>query len=339
MDGNHIPDEDLVLFALQLLPEDRMREAKKHVDTCELCRSEIAKLQGDLAAYSMTSDIQAPSSASRERLMKQVAREPRIVPPERAPAPAPATATTIEGRAIETRAHAEAIFPARQSRTFHVEVPEDEEKPKDRRPRRAPWVLAWTGWAVAVGCSFVAGLELHQRQQIQNSVSTQRVQLNETKRQLAHAQDALATLTAPNAIQIPLHATAALKTAVPTKPGIAQSPEALVAYLAERGALVFTATHMQPAPAGKTYQLWLLLADGNPLPVGTFKPDAQGKASLMMPQLPRDIAAKTFEVTVENEGGSNTPNLPAVMSEAVPVKPRPPAPPPVQIIEGPDGTP
>ena len=59
---NHIPEDDLVLFALQLLSEDRMRQAKVHAESCDLCRSEISKLQGDLASYSMTSDIVAPSA-------------------------------------------------------------------------------------------------------------------------------------------------------------------------------------------------------------------------------------------------------------------------------------
>ena len=62
--GNHIPEDDLVLFALQLLPEDRMRQAKLHAETCDLCRTEIAKLQGDLASYSMISDIVAPPTRS-----------------------------------------------------------------------------------------------------------------------------------------------------------------------------------------------------------------------------------------------------------------------------------
>ena len=152
MIDSHIPDDDLVLFALQLLPEDRMRQAKKHVDTCDLCRSEIAKLQGDLVAYSMTADIQAPPPAARERLMRQVAREPRLAPPEpepepeRKPAPPPASLaplTPIEDRrnADDRRApqiHAadssEPFFPTRQSRSLHRPIPEDElEVPPERR--------------------------------------------------------------------------------------------------------------------------------------------------------------------------------------------------------------
>jgi anti-sigma-K factor RskA len=178
-------------------------------------------------------------------------------------------------------------------------------------------VLAWTGWAVAAGCSFFAGLQFHQRQQIQGSIAVQQARMDDMSQKAAHAQDALSTLTAANAMQVALHQAPTLKPATAVKPGTPPpvAPEALAAYLADKGALVFVATHMQPAPAGKTYELWLLPASGkDPIPAGTFKPDAQGSASVVMPQLPAGVAAKGFGVTVENDGGSSTPTLPIVMS-------------------------
>jgi hypothetical protein len=169
-------------------------------------------------------------------------------------------------------------------------------------------VLAWTGWAVAAGCSFVAGLQYHQRQQVESTVATQQARMDDATKQAAHAQEALATLTASNAMQVALHQTADIKAGtVPVT--------ALAAYLADKGALVFVATHMEPAPAGKTYELWLMPADGrNPMPAGTFKPDVQGSASVVMPQLPRGVPAKGFGVTLENEGGADTPTLPVVLA-------------------------
>lgn len=354
--GNHIPEDDLVLFALQLLPEDRMRQAKLHAETCDLCRDEIVKLQGDLVAYSMTSDIVAPPPEAHDRFMRQVAKEPRpILPPEPAPVavidrpvvdrpvldrsgvdrsgvdrpvvdrPDNADRLDLPGRFNRTdrtdrgdradrgertdRESAEPVFATRQRRG-RIEAAEDDEEEKGARshPRRAPWVLAWAGWAVAAGCSFVAGLQFHQRQQMQNSVAAQQARLDDATRQSAHARDALATLTAANAMQVALHSTAEVKPGTPTA-------TALAAYLADKGALVFVATHLEPAPFGKTYELWLLPANGgNPMPAGTFKPDAQGSASVVMPQLPKGVAAKGFGVTIENDGGSDTPTLPIVLA-------------------------
>ena len=106
----------------------------------------------------------------------------------------------------------------------------------------------------------------------------------------------------------------ALRSTAETKPGT-PSATALAAYLADKGALVFVATHMEPTPYGKTYELWLMPADGrSPMPVTTFKPDAHGSASVVMPQLPKGIAAKGFGVTIENDGGSETPALPIVLA-------------------------
>ena len=328
--GNHIPEDDLVLFALQLLPEDRMRQAKVHAETCDVCRSEIAKLQGDLASYSMISDIVAPPPEARERVLKQVAKEPKpILPPEPAPVAVEDREDHLDrvdridridridrrvpDRADRTdrldREDAEPVFPTRQRRGMQIAAEEDEEEKVTRiRPRRAPWVLAWTGWAVAAGCSFVAGLQYHQRQQIQGTMDTQQARIDDVTNQAARAKDALATLTAANAMQVAMHQTADIK------PGTLPVT-ALAAYLADKGALVFVATHMEPAPFGKTYELWLMPADGsNPMPAGTFKPDAQGSASVVMPQLPKGVPAKGFGVTMENEGGSDTPTLPVVLA-------------------------
>jgi len=310
--GNHIPEDDLVLFALQLLPDDRMRQAKIHAESCDLCRSEIAKLQGDLASYSMISDITAPPPEARERVLRQVAKEPKpVLPPEPVPVAVvdrPERVDRVERIDRADRGSEEPIFHTRQRRSLQVEAAEEEERDKRQSPRRAPWVLAWTGWAVAAGCSFVAGLQFHQRQQIQNTITAQQAKMDVVIKQSAHAQDALATLTAGNAMQVALHSTADLKPGVP-------AATAMAAYLEDKGALVFVATHMDPVPAGKTYELWLMPADGrNPMPAGMFRPDAQGNASVVMPQLPKGVPAKGFGVTVENEGGSDAPTLPIVLA-------------------------
>jgi hypothetical protein len=317
-----------------------MRQAKVHAESCDLCRSEISKLQGDLASYSMTSDIVAPPPEARERVLRQVAKEPKpVLPPEPAPVAVVDRMDRKDGLDRADRTHrpdlvvrtarqdvpdrtdpadrsdrgdresAEPIFATRQRRGLQVEAAEEEkEKGSHSRQRRAPWVLAWTGWAVAAGCSFVAGLQFHQRQQMQGTMAAQQTRLEDATKQSAHAQDALATLTAANAMQVALHSTADLKPGAP-------ATTALAAYLADKGALVFVATHMEPAPFGKTYELWLMPADGrNPMPAGMFKPDAQGSASVVMPQLPKGVPARGFGVTLENEGGSDTPTLPVVLA-------------------------
>lgn len=326
----HIAEDDLVLFALQLLPEDRMISARQHMESCDRCRAEIAKLQGDLVAYSVTADVQQPPAAARDRLMRQVAKEPRLTAPEPTVAavperaPARAAERTVE-RAADRDTNAEPVIRTRQSRLDRVEARDEEAdertEAEPRRPsRRAPWVLAGIGWALAAAACFFAGLQFREQQQMQGSMADQQARMEQTTKRATHAEDALATLTAANAMQVALHAPAAppaVKTAgaKTAAPAATASPEAVAAYLADKGALVFMAMHLQPAPAGKTYELWLIPADGrNPMPAGTFRPDAQGAASVVMPQLPKGVPAKAFGVTVENDGGSDTPTMPLAMS-------------------------
>jgi hypothetical protein len=321
-DETHISDDDLVLFALQFLSEEQAQTTREHLANCVTCRAELARLQGDLVAYAMTAEIASPPAEARERLLRQVAKEPKLAPaiaPVAEPKAAPATdskplAMPVRGadpvRGDEHARGAEPIFPTRQNRGLPIATRDDEEEETRQRPRRAPWVLAWTGWAVAAGCSFVAGLQLHQRQQVQSSMADVEARLTQSNVSAAHAQDALATLTAANARQVALHLEPVALTKKPGNP--AAEP---AAYIADKGALVFVATHLEPVASGKTYELWLLPATGAaPIPAGTFKPDAQGSASLVLPRLPKGVPAKGFGVTIENDGGSSTPTLPIVMA-------------------------
>jgi anti-sigma-K factor RskA len=108
------------------------------------------------------------------------------------------------------------------------------------------------------------------------------------------------------AMHLPLSATAPPKL----------DPEAHVIYLARTGALLFLADHLDPLQSGTTYELWLLPAQaGQPaISAGLFKPDSNGNASVVMPPLPKGVAAKGFGVTVEKEGGSQTPTAPIILA-------------------------
>jgi anti-sigma-K factor RskA len=93
-------------------------------------------------------------------------------------------------------------------------------------------------------------------------------------------------------------------------------PEGRASYMQKTGTLVFTAQHLPALPPQKVYQLWLIPASGSaPMPFGTFKPDAQGNAAMIMPNMEK-AAPKMFAVTIEPEGGSQTPTMPIVMAGA-----------------------
>jgi anti-sigma-K factor RskA len=120
----------------------------------------------------------------------------------------------------------------------------------------------------------------------------------------SHAQEVLEVLTAPSAQRVIL---------TPGKTPVV--PTGRVVYLADRGGLILQANNLEPLPGNKTYELWVIPANGKaPVPAGLFRPDTTGSASLVLPPLPQNVAAKAFAVTIENAEGSNTPTAPIILS-------------------------
>ena len=84
--------------------------------------------------------------------------------------------------------------------------------------------------------------------------------------QASRAQQVLEVLTAPSAQRVTL-----------TEGKAPAQPTARATYLPERGGLILLATNLKPLPEGKTYELWVIPADGKaPVPAGLFHPDAVG---------------------------------------------------------------
>jgi anti-sigma-K factor RskA len=117
------------------------------------------------------------------------------------------------------------------------------------------------------------------------------------------AKHLLALLTDPSAMHVTL-------VAAQSKP----QPAGKAIYMPGNGALVFMASNLAPLAPAKTYELWLVPMHGDkPMPAGTFKPDPQGNAMVMMPPMMTGVEARTFAVTIEPEGGSATPTMPMVL--------------------------
>jgi anti-sigma-K factor RskA len=92
-------------------------------------------------------------------------------------------------------------------------------------------------------------------------------------------------------------------------------PIGSVTYNADKGTLVFLASNLDPVRRFKTYELWLLPVDGSaPIPAGTFHPDDHGGGSIILPDMPKGIAAKAFVVTIEDTSGSSKPTPPIILA-------------------------
>ena len=137
---NHISPDDLYLFALQLLPDAAMKDIALHLKDCDACRAQLGEIQGDLVAYALTAELHTPPAGARERLLKQVAEEKKVIPMA-APVETPKQQTPIEP-----------VLTQRSSGVLHIDAPEERE-----RRRLAP-VMAWVGWGIAA-CVAVAAPE------------------------------------------------------------------------------------------------------------------------------------------------------------------------------------
>lgn len=172
------------------------------------------------------------------------------------------------------------------------------------RPRRRSPFLIWGGWIAAAACIFYAVQIREANRNMVQQLQIETAQLMRANASAARAREIVDVLSSPRAQRVTLVAAHA-------KP----QPAGQAVYLPNRGALVFTASHLAPLPTNKTYELWIIPASGAaPIPAGTFQPDARGMASVLLPKLPRGVAAKAFGVTMENAGGSTTPTMPILLA-------------------------
>jgi len=175
-------------------------------------------------------------------------------------------------------------------------------------PARVGRVSVWAPRvAVAALLIIAAGLSwevMHLDMRLRRETAT----LRRMAEKNAKAQAVVDVLTAPAAQRV-------LLTAAKTP----RAPSGRAVYLPSTGALVFQGNNLASLPADKTYELWVIPANGSaPIPAGLFRPDAAGNASVVLPELPKGVPAKAFGVTVEKASGSDTPTAPILLAGAAP---------------------
>lgn len=183
-------------------------------------------------------------------------------------------------------------------------IPAQAEKIVSIESRRSSPFLTWAGWIAAAACLFYAVQVREANRGMLRVMRMQAAQIVLSKDSAARAKEVMEVLSSPQAQRVTLVAAHA-------KP----QPSGHAIYMPSRGALVFTASNLHPLPPNKTYELWVIPANGSsPMPAGMFQPDAQGTASVILPNLPRGIQAKAFGVTMENAGGASKPTMPILLA-------------------------
>ena len=170
-----------------------------------------------------------------------------------------------------------------------------------RRKRLWPTIVPWATAAALAAVCISLGVE---NKNLSDTVNAESGLLTTLSAKAAHAQQIVDVLNSPTAQRVTL--TLTKHPAEPTGHAV---------YLQDRGSLLFEANNLKPLDPGKTYELWVIPADGKaPMPAGTFKPDTAGYASVVLPTLPPGVGAKAFGVTIEKDGGATAPTMPIVLA-------------------------
>jgi anti-sigma-K factor RskA len=162
------------------------------------------------------------------------------------------------------------------------------------------WVIPSLALASLVLAFFAASLRM-ENDRLNRRLAELEAGRRETQAALERLRNVAELLTAPDTVKVTLVAGAARPV-----------PQGKVFYHPQRG-LLFYAANLPALPPGKTYQLWLVPTQGNPLSAGIFQADPHGNGEVVLPQLPPGVAAKAFAVTIEPAGGVPQPTGPKVL--------------------------
>jgi hypothetical protein len=270
----HIDPEDLPLYAMQLLQTEETEELRLQLQHSVEARRVLAEIYGEISLYANAVELHEAPALARQRLMKHVARERKVVPT------AESEPSVSEPRATPVLL----TLPGRRN-------------PVSR-------ALPWLGWALAAGLATEVFLVHNHEVELQGTVARQTSQLGTTQTAAEVATQVMSTVNNPSAVHVML-----------TSTGVKPPPEATASYVADKGALVFLASNLAPIDPDRIYELWIIPADGgDPIPAGTFRPDARGNASVLLPQVPKGVTASKLAVTIENGDGSSKPTMPLILS-------------------------
>jgi anti-sigma-K factor RskA len=284
----------LALEAVGALDDEERARLGGHLPSCPECREELREMSDAAASLLYTVAPVRPSPETRSNILARV----RAVDP-----------SEIFVDPSEVAASPKAVDPSEaRDRSRSSDGTRD---PRALLGRLSLWQLfAWRpalgfGAAAAALAVVLLGLTSLSLWNRNNSLSAEVASLHnrlreaqgevtDQREQLASARNVEELLSSPGVRVAELSG----KTPAP-------QAHAMLAYDRSTGRAVVMATGLPPCPEGHAYQLWLI-ADNKPLPGGTFKTDAQGRAR-MSDRLPPNHSAPAFAVTLEREGGVPAP--------------------------------
>jgi anti-sigma-K factor RskA len=174
-----------------------------------------------------------------------------------------------------------------------------EREPESERTTGSKWrnaVLIPVGAALAIATLLL----WNENRRLDQQLAALHASMQQQQKQLQDAREVAGLITASDTITVALAPQAGMPKGA-----------ARVMYNAKMGMLMYDG-EIEPAPSGKSYQLWLVPANGSPINAGVFTA-VSGQPNHWMMKLPQGIEPKTFAVTLEPAGGMPQPTGPKVL--------------------------
>jgi anti-sigma-K factor RskA len=195
----------------------------------------------------------------------------------------------------------------RLMRQIHA-APASASAQRDRAPRAPARAEGFFGrwWAAAALVPVAAVLILvsvrlwQQNTRLIDELGEERATLQQQQAQLDEARHIVALMEAKDTMTV----------ALASQPGMAKG-DVRVMYNAKMG-MAMCDGWVDPAPANKSYQLWLVPKDGKPISAGLIE-YSNGPIKPWTVKLPPGVEAKAFAITLEPEGGMPQPTGPMVL--------------------------
>jgi anti-sigma-K factor RskA len=293
--------ELLALEAAGALEAGERAPLEGHLSSCAECRAELRELSDAAAALAYTVAPVAPPAHLRARVLEGVRAAGASGAASRAVDPSEFAARAVDPSELTGRAGG---ADASGSKGAGADL-------RGLLGRFSVWQILGARPSLAFGAAAVlvavatlgvtTAALMGRNSALSREVARLYVRLSESQSELTGARGQLASARDLNDL---LASPDARVTQLSGK-GAGARGRATLAYERTTGRAVIVTAGLPPAPAGKAYQLWLI-ADKKPMPGGTFKTDAEGRARLS-DRLPAGEANPTFAVTLEREGGVPAP--------------------------------
>ena len=173
-----------------------------------------------------------------------------------------------------------------------------------REPERPRGLISswWAGVLVPAGIALAIATILlsHENRRLDAQLASLHAAIAQQQSQVQENRDMAQLAGATDTMVIPL---------LP-QPGMPKG-QARVVCSSHMGMLYYDGD-LEPAPANKSYQLWLIPDHGDPINAGVFNPVA-GRDSTWTSKFPQGTLPKAFAVTLEPAGGMPHPTGPKVL--------------------------